>query len=190
MKRKKLLIVIALLLVCIGTLTSGASATPVTSNSHVLLQIPDIQGETTMSMCTKCIELSDVEFSSQIPVSLPQAQNRTIGIPKLDDILVTRQVDTISSAIFKKHMLTITAGSGSNPYNDFVIYYLDDSGNPYLKYTLKNALINTYKISNKARFAPEESFSVNYTAISVATWDSRTGWQQVFNYDIALNKLN
>ncbi|MFD0697950.1 type VI secretion system tube protein Hcp [Paenibacillus sp. GCM10027628] len=188
-KRKFLFIAVALLIICMGTTMPGVSAAPVERSSHVLLQIPDIQGESTVEGYTKWIELSEVGFSSSIVVNT-SGTGRGMGLPKEDDISVTRQVDTSSPAIFRKHLLTTTAGSGNNPYRDWAIVFLDDNGSPYLKYTLKEPVINSYKISNKARFAPEETFSVNYTGITVTTWDSRGVQQPVVSYDITTQRIN
>lgn len=188
MKRGKLFIAIILLIICMGGVRSGVTAAPVERSSHVLLQIPNIQGESTAAGYTNWIELSEAEFSSQIPLVIQGGARAAVSSPKEDDISITRQVDTASGAIFKKHLMSISAGSSSNPYQDWVIVFLNDSGVPYLKYTLKEPIINNYKINNKARFAPEETFSINYTGITVTTWDNR-GIPSSISYDLAAQKI-
>lgn len=134
---------------------------------NIVLEIKSIPGESKMKGYEKKIVLSSYSVSMAQPMtSDPANTSRTLGRPTVSEIQCAKACDSSSTPLMKAclggtdlgdvelHVFRVTSGS-------------DLSHELMMTYTLSNAMISNHAISGGGNDVPYESFSINYTKISI-----------------------
>jgi|SRR5215510_2052749 len=131
----------------------------------ILLNIPDIKGQTNLEGFADQIEL--LSFSHGVAMQIvasPSDTERTSGRPNHQDLTVTKYVDLASCPIIG------ACNAGTNLKTVTLTVGRNDAGKilPYLVYTLENTLVTSVSHGGGGGDRPTETVTLNYTKIK---WD-------------------
>ena len=134
---------------------------------NIILDIKSIPGESKMKGYEKKIVLMSFSAGMSQPMTNdPANTSRTLGRPTVAEINCTKVCDSASTPLMKAclggtdlgdvelHIFRVTSGS-------------DLSHELMMTYTLTNAMISQHSISGSGNDTPYESFSINFTKISI-----------------------
>jgi type VI secretion system secreted protein Hcp len=131
----------------------------------LLLNIPDIKGQTTLEGYADQIELLSFSHGVAMQVTAsPSDSERTSGRPNHQDVTVSKYVDLSSCPLIG------ACNAGTNLKTVTLTVGRNDAGKvlPYLVYTLENTLVTSVSHSGGGGDRPTETITLNYTKIK---WD-------------------
>lgn len=132
----------------------------------IYMKIEGIKGNVTAAGHEGWIELTSAQLGVQRRVNTTgRGTNREASTPSVSEIVVTKDVDSASSDLFRMSLW----GEGKKVTIDFVS---SDQTVPYLSIELENTLISNYSVSGhggSAHDTPMESLSLNFTKVSYTT---------------------
>ena len=131
----------------------------------ILLDIPDIKGESTLKGFEDKIEV--LSFSHGVAMQVtgnPSNSERTSGRPNHQDVTVSTYVDLSSCPL----VAACTAGTILKTI--IITVGRNDAGTilPYLVYTMDNTIVSSTSLSSGGGDRPVETITFNYTKIK---WD-------------------
>jgi len=112
------------------------------------------------------IELQSAQLgiTRNITTTTGRGSNREGAAPAVQDIVVTKLQDSVSTALFREAL----NGTGKL----MVIAFVKDDGTAYLKIVLQNTLISSYSVSGHGgdnHAGPMESLSLTFTKVTYET---------------------
>src|SRR5437879_3031654 len=127
----------------------------------IYMKVPGVEGTGT-GKYKGWIELSSAQLSvnRRAGFSSGRGTNREASVPRVSEIVVTKEVDNASADLFALSL----SGEGKTIIIDFV----KDDGKqlvPYLSLKLENALISSYSVSGHGGDTPRkamESLALNF----------------------------
>jgi type VI secretion system secreted protein Hcp len=124
----------------------------------VYLKYGNITGEVTEPAHRGWIELSSVQWGVGRGVSSPTggSAGRESGSSNVSEIVVTKNVDSASTALFRESL----SGEGVSAVVDFV----RDDGSVYLRVAMSGTLIASYTLSGSGDDATE-SLTLNFSKV-------------------------
>lgn len=131
----------------------------------LLLDIPDIKGQTTIKGFEDKIELLSMSHGVAMQVTgSPSAQERTSGRPNHQDLTVSKYADLstcplIAACNAGTNLKTVTLTVGRNDQGVIL---------PYIVITMDNTIVSSVSISAGGGDRPTETVTFNYTKIK---WD-------------------
>ena len=131
----------------------------------ILLDIPDIKGQTTLKGFEDKIELLSASHGVAMQITGTQSNTeRTSGRPNHQDLTVSKYVDLatcplIAACNAATNLKTISLTVGRNDAGAVL---------PYLVLTLDNAIVSSVSLSTGGGDRPVETITFNYTKIK---WD-------------------
>jgi type VI secretion system secreted protein Hcp len=125
----------------------------------VYLQIPGIKGGATEKNHKGWLKLESVSGGLFRPMttSVGKATNREAGLPSMHEVTFTKGMDESSIELFG---WAAAANASKECKIDIVATGSDD---PFVQYTLEEALISSYQFGGHAEGSPSESISLNFT---------------------------
>ena len=131
----------------------------------ILLDIPDIKGQTTIKGFEDKIEVLSASHGVAMQVTAsPSSSERTSGRPNHQDLTISKYVDLSTCP------LIAACNAGTNLKTVTLTVGRNDAGAvlPYLVYTLDNAIVTSVSCSAGSGDRPTETVTLNYTKIK---WD-------------------
>ena len=110
------------------------------------------------------LESAQIGISRNITSPTGRGSNREGSAPAVQEIVVTRYQDSVSTALFREAL----NGSGKL----IVIAFVKGDATAYLKIVLQNTLITSYSVSGHggdSHGKPMESLSLNFTKVTYET---------------------
>jgi type VI secretion system secreted protein Hcp len=140
----------------------------------IYLKNDKIPGNTTTEGFKNQIELNSATFGSgrSMGMSKRSDANRGHAEPHLSEISVSKQWDAIASA---KLMENSIAGVGDHKVT---ISFTTTSKNTvlaFMTFDLEDVVISSYSIGCGGDAQPSESFNLNYTKITITTFEVKDG---------------
>ena len=140
----------------------------------IYLKNDQIPGVTTTEGFKNQIELTSASFGSgrDMGMSKRSSVNRGHAEPHLSEISCTKAWDATASA---KLLQDSIAGVGDHKVT---ISFTTTSKNvvlAYMTYELENVVISNYSVGSGGDNQPNESFNLNYTKITVTTFEVKDG---------------
>ncbi|BCH35554.1 hypothetical protein MesoLjLc_74840 [Mesorhizobium sp. L-8-10] len=154
----------------------------------IYLKYEGIDGEATHDKHQKWIDVSSLQFGVGRGISTPTgaAANREASEPSISEVVVTKQLDGSSTALF-----TESATGAVGKKVEIHLVNTGSPGNTYVEYTLTNALISGYSLSSGGD-RPTESISINFTKIEYKhiPYDdkNKAGTPVTVSYDLSTTK--
>ncbi|BCH27597.1 Hcp family type VI secretion system effector [Mesorhizobium sp. L-8-3] len=154
----------------------------------IYLKYEGIDGEATHDKHQKWIDVSSLQFGVGRGISTPTgaAANREASEPSISEVVVTKQLDGSSTALF-----TESATGAVGKKVEIHLVNTGSPGNTYVEYTLTNALISGYSLSSGGD-RPTESISINFTKIEYKhiPFDdkNKAGTPVTVSYDLSTTK--
>jgi type VI secretion system secreted protein Hcp len=128
----------------------------------VYLKIPDINGGATEANHKNWIRLESLQFgvSRNVSMRAGDLSDREKSQPSISEFHCTKHMDASSSDLFAWSVSSYNA-------KDCVVHVVSTgrSSDPFVQYTLTNAVISGYSVSSHGEAAPAESFTLSYTKI-------------------------
>lgn len=126
----------------------------------------EIKGDSTQAGFEDQIKLLSTSFNATRMVSVASGSAaRETGTPVFSEISCMKDFDIASTELFMQSVSGASLEEASLTYTQ-----TDSEGNPqvYLVVTLTDPIVTSYSFSGAMGDKPSESFTINYTKISVA----------------------
>ncbi len=131
----------------------------------LILDCGAINGESTITGYTQKIEILSYSHGVAQQITGDQSnQKRTSGKPNHQDFTITKYLDLATASLIDycnqaKPIATVKLTIGQNENGTI---------NPYMVYTLTNALVSSVSVGGGGGGKPQETVTFNYTAIAWA----------------------
>jgi type VI secretion system secreted protein Hcp len=153
----------------------------------IYMKIDGIKGQVSTKGYEESIALESAQFGASRNLGTFTGTSREVGTPNISEIVVTKMLDSASTALFRNSLL-------GDPFPMVELFFTRDKGGgeqeAYLKITLEQVLITSYSLSGSSGVdAPMESLSLNFLTVEyAATWrggDYGAGGEDEFGYDMS-----
>lgn len=132
----------------------------------IILEVPNVEGECTVSGHEKQIDCAAISLGAQQMVQTGQG-NRTAGTVSIQNISLTRMFDSASVTLLDK-MITGTS-CGTCKIHFLKAGGVDNKGqDEFLTVTLDEVLISSWQMSDSSGSDPVESLTLDFVKI---TWE-------------------
>jgi len=157
----------------------------------IYIEYDGIKGNVTADGYKDHISANSLQFGVNRTISMePGAMsNRESSRPQLDQIQITKRVDSSAAALFKE---SVTGSAGKQVVIKFVRTGTDKV-EEFMDYTLDDCIVSGYDISASDDEEPMETLTLSYASIMVNYKDhdktNKAGSPQRVGYDLDKAKL-
>jgi len=134
--------------------------------SNIYMIIDGIKGNLTTEGYQNAIALHDINFGAERVIKTPVGKgiHRETATPTFSEVTITKSVDAASGPLFQHF-----CRAQSISLVQIVCCSTDTVPEPYVKYSLKNAMVAHYSHNVYAGGKPFELLRLNYTELLIAT---------------------
>jgi len=157
----------------------------------IYIEYKGIKGNVTADGYADHISAISLHFGVSRTVSMEPGSmsNRESSRPQLDEIEITKRVDSSAAALFKE---SVTGSAGKQVIIKFVRTGTEKV-EEFMDYTLEDCIVSGYEISASADDEPMETITLSYSSIMVNYKDhdksNTAGSPQRVGYDLDKAKL-